>query len=151
MNPEQFEEALRLRAEGYTVLQTAAALGASPGVLSGMLFRHRKGAQSRLLTDEQVAEAIYRHDGGETWQAIADSMGAGRTTLLLRVRKREGITWSRREHDRGAYTAGIIEPHVTRTPRRIIKPPEEVNALARKFASGEITRAEFVYSIGAGA
>jgi IS30 family transposase len=106
VNQEQYEEALRLRAEGVSFTQIALRLGVSVGTVSGVMRRRA---------------------------------GYGK------ARKRSYLS---RPYATGAKLANF-EMWQKRPVRRVIKPPSDVIALARQFAAGVITRAEFMHAIRA--
>lgn len=46
-----------------------------------------KPGRKPALSDAQVADAIRRHDVGETWPMIATSLGVSQSSLMARVKK----------------------------------------------------------------
>jgi hypothetical protein len=51
-----------------------------------------KPGRKPVLTDAQVAEAMRRHEAGEKWQQIADSMGVSLSNIQSRVAKKRAAS-----------------------------------------------------------
>jgi hypothetical protein len=162
MTEAQLVEALRLIASGRTIGQAADAVFCEKAALARRmkLRGYRVGRPKRVeLSQAQLVGADRRHVAGETWAAIAASLGVPRLRLkgciyYLRYKDaRDGGALAMRRYPareaKSVKSASIVEPHIQRTIARTLKSPDEVMALARLFVAGEITRGEFCHGIRA--
>jgi hypothetical protein len=162
MTDAQLVEALRLIAAGRTIAQAADAVFVEKSALARRmkLRGYRVGRPKPItLTQAQLVDSERRHVAGETWCAIAASLGVPKLRLkgliyYLRWKNARGggALPMRRYPAREAKSvksASILEPHIQRTIARTLKSPDEVMALARLFVAGEITRGEFCHGIRA--
>lgn len=93
------------------------------------------------------AQARELRSQGKSYTAIARAVGVHHKTVERFFSMDRGFTIDFGKYGNTICEEALIEPHVTRPIRKIIKPDRM--PVARRFAAGEISRAELMLEIAA--